>query len=144
MRAATTKGRCPVGSDPEDIFDEIETAGIVDQFPDALGDKVTVGWLRDAVLIGVSGSPVILDTPGLRDRFAKAHAEAERRAEAYAGAVARAVTPGQAPSAPKVYYACCIHCEHNGESDPDLDDERHPNPCPDGCHAVTPGQAAGR
>jgi hypothetical protein len=60
--------------------------------------------------------------------------------EQFAEAVARAVTPGQQPSAPKAYYACCIHCEHDGESDPGLDDERHPNPCPDGCHAVTPRQ----
>ena len=82
-------------SDPEDILGGIGTADIVDQFPAALGDKVTVGHLRDAVLIGVSGSPAILSTPELRDRFARAHAEAERRAEAYAGAAARAVAPGQ-------------------------------------------------
>jgi hypothetical protein len=43
---------------------------------------------------------------------------------------------------PGVYYACCTHCEHNGESDPDLDDERHPNPCREGCRPVTAGQAA--
>jgi sugar phosphate isomerase/epimerase len=61
-------------------------AEIVDRFPDALGDRVTVGWLPGVVLVGVTGSPAILDTPELRDRFAKAWAEAERRAEAH-GAV---------------------------------------------------------
>jgi hypothetical protein len=53
----------------------------------------------------------------------------------------RFAMPGQAPPTPKVHYACCIHCEHNGESDPDLDDERHPNPCREGCPAVTAGRA---
>jgi hypothetical protein len=71
-----------VATDPEDLADAIDDAEIVDQFRDSLGDKVTVGWLPGAVLIGVGGSPAILGTPELRDRFAKAHAEAERRAEA--------------------------------------------------------------
>lgn len=72
-----------MASDPHDVLDDIDDAEITDQFEDSLGDKVTVGYLRDAVLIGVSGSPAILGTPELRDRFAKAYAEAERRAEAH-------------------------------------------------------------
>jgi hypothetical protein len=55
----------------------------------------------------------------------------------------RAAMPGQQPPAPKVCYACCACCEHNGETDPDLDDERHPNPCPHGCRPVTTGTVPG-
>jgi hypothetical protein len=84
-----------------------------------------VGSQGEALMVYVGGTLVSLEGEQ-RDRFAEA--------------VARAVTPGQVPAAPKVYYACCIHCEHDGESDPDLDDERHPNPCREGCRAVTVGQ----
>ena len=120
-----------MASDPEELLAAIDDAEVIGTVTDALGDFVKVGVIRTAVLIGVSGSPAILDTPGMRDEFARYWMEACRQAEA-AGAV----------PAPKVYYACCIHCEHNGESDPDLDDERHPNPCREGCPAVTAGQVA--
>lgn len=65
----------------EALVADLDEAKLVDVIPDAMGDKVRVGWLRDAVLVGVQGSPGILDTPELRDRFAKAYAEACRRAD---------------------------------------------------------------
>jgi hypothetical protein len=95
-------------------FDSDGTRWALTVTGDGLGLLVSVGF-EDALLYGAD-----------RDRFAEA--------------AARAVTPGQEPSAPPTYYACCIHCEHNGETDPDLDDERHPNPCGEGCRPVASGQ----
>lgn len=73
-------------TDPEELLAMIDDAEIIDIIEDATGDWVKVGVLRHTVLIGVNGSPVILDTPERRDRFAKACAEAERRAKAYEAA----------------------------------------------------------
>jgi hypothetical protein len=60
-------------------FTDIDT---VDTITDSTGDRVTVAVLNGAVLIIPEGSPVILGTPETRDDFAKAYAEACRRAEA--------------------------------------------------------------
>jgi len=68
--------------DPEELLAALDDAEIIDTITDALGDFVKVGHLGSAVLIGVEGSPAILDTPELRDDFAKLYAEACRRAEA--------------------------------------------------------------
>lgn len=79
--------------------------GVVDTITDSDGDRIEVETLGSQVyLTAIShgfAACVRLDAAD-RDRFAKAWAEAERRAEAhaederaYAEAVARAVTPGQ-------------------------------------------------
>jgi len=69
---------------PDDFGEITGTADIIDQFPDVMGDTVTVGVHAPSgvVLIGVRHSPAILDGDG-RDRFMKAYADAERRAEAH-------------------------------------------------------------
>jgi len=69
-------------SDPGELLEAIRDTVIIDVITDLAGDWIKVGVLRHAVLIGVSGSPAILDTPERRDRFIKAYAEAERQAEA--------------------------------------------------------------
>ena len=69
-------------SDPGELLNAIDDARIIGVITDPAGDWVKVGVIRHAVLIGISGSPVILDTPQRRDRFIKAYAEAERQAEA--------------------------------------------------------------
>jgi hypothetical protein len=74
--------------DPEELLDRLDDAEIIDTITDALGDFVKVGHLGSAVLIGVEGSPAILDTPELRDDFAKMYAEACRRVEAAEAEVA--------------------------------------------------------
>lgn len=67
---------------PEELLASIAVAEIIGTVTDAMGDLVKVGVLGHAVLIGVIGSPAVLDTPELRDDFAKLYAEACRRAEA--------------------------------------------------------------
>jgi hypothetical protein len=59
---------------------DLDEAEVIDVITDAMYDKVRVGRLRDAALVGVQGSPGILDTPDLRERFGRAYREACRRA----------------------------------------------------------------
>jgi len=84
----------------EELLAAIDEAEIIDVIPDALGDPVKVGVLQGAVLIGVEGSPGILDTRESRDRFARAWMEACR------------VADGERPAA---------------EAKPDLADEAKPD-----------------
>lgn len=66
--------------------------GRVDGGVDAYGKTWTIGVVGDRVGLMVDPSPVMLRfNAEQRDQFAKAWAEAERRAEA----VARAAMPGQ-------------------------------------------------
>ena len=77
---------------------DLDEAEVIDVIDDAMGDKVRVGRLRGAVLVGVQGSPGILDTPGLRDRFARAWMEACRRADGE-----QPVAEGQAQARPVTF-----------------------------------------
>lgn len=71
-----------MASDPEELLDALDDAEIIGIVTDAMGDWVKVGVLRTAVLIGVNGSPAILDTPERRDEFARYWMQACRQAEA--------------------------------------------------------------
>jgi hypothetical protein len=71
-------------TDPEDLLDRIDDAEVIGIVTDAMGDYVKVGVLDHAALIGVKGSPGILDTPELRAEFTALWAEACRRADAAA------------------------------------------------------------
>ena len=69
-------------SDPEELLDALDDAEIIGIVTDAMGDWVKVGVLQAAVLVGVNGSPAILNTPERRDEFARYWMEACRQAEA--------------------------------------------------------------
>jgi F420-0:gamma-glutamyl ligase len=69
-------------TDPEELLAALDDAEIIGTVTDAMGDFVKVGVIESAVLIGVKGSPAILDTAELRDEFGRLYAEACRRAEA--------------------------------------------------------------
>jgi hypothetical protein len=71
-----------MASDPEELLDALDDAEIIGIVTDAMGDWVKVGVLQTAVLVGVNGSPAILDTPARRDEFARYWMEACRQAEA--------------------------------------------------------------
>lgn len=85
-----------MASDPEELLAALDDAEVIGIVTDAMGDWVKVGVLRTAVLIGVNGSPAILDTPERRDEFARYYMEACRQADAAA--------PGQAALCPG---GCC-------------------------------------
>jgi hypothetical protein len=69
-----------MATDPGELLDAIDDAEVIGTVTDAMGDYVKVGVLRDAALIGVSGSPAILDTPERQAEFDGYWAEARRRA----------------------------------------------------------------
>lgn len=74
---------------------------VIDSIPDDYDDEVTVSFVGDTVMLGLpEGCSAVAFSAEGRDRFAKAWAEAERRAEAHGK-----VRP------------CCDHC-NNGEGDP--------------------------
>ncbi len=79
-------------TDPEELLDALDDAEVIGTVTDAMGDYVKVGVLRRAALIGVSGSPAILDTRERRAEFDGYWGEACRRAEA-AGAGEEAQSP---------------------------------------------------
>lgn len=99
---------------------DLDEAEVIDVIPDAMGDKVRVGRLRDAVLVGVQASPGILDTPELRDRFARAYAEACRRADGEAPATGQPAAPHSrctwwSDPSDDLYGRCIKNVAHLGE-----------------------------
>lgn len=69
---------------PDELLDAVGDAEVIGTVTDAFGDHARVGYITGtgAVLIGVTGSPAILDTPESRAEFTRYWAEACRRAEA--------------------------------------------------------------
>lgn len=81
-------------SDPEELLAALDDAEIIGTVTDALGDFVKVGVIETAVLIGISGSPGILDTPERCDEFARYWMEACRQVEAVEAARAAGTEAG--------------------------------------------------
>lgn len=74
-----------MATDPEEPLAALDDAEVIGTVTDALGDFVKVGHLGTAVLIGVSGSPGILDTPEMRGEFDRYWVQACQLAEAAEG-----------------------------------------------------------
>jgi DNA-binding protein YbaB len=69
-----------VASDPEELLAALDDAEVIGTVTDALGDVVKVGVIGGAVLIGVSGSPAILEE-AKQEEFAQLYVAACHQAK---------------------------------------------------------------